>query len=153
MSNTSQASRNPAPSTGVDQVALYGNYDESVRRREAREDEKHRFYMKSVHKGSNIREDVPGEEMDVHNEDNRTITSGMDWKTLAVVAGSALGGLYLYNDRPQPTPQPPTVISAPVIPGGSQEGNFAVEVEIRDKITGEPIRVDWLNEETVRQTK
>lgn len=130
-----------------DKEYLYGRYQnqEDVANQQAnkRTSWQDSLDRKLRHKALDIPLD-PNDETDPVNVDNTktTTVSGLDWKHLAVLAATGLGGLGLFRFGGQSSPPvqlPPAPLVAPI-----GQGSYKTEIEIRDATTHKPIKVDWI---------
>lgn len=95
------------------------------------------YKRKLIHKSTDIPISPKVDDMNVDARKSYT-ASGLDWKHLAVIAATGLGGLGLFKFSPNPSA--PTTQQPPAI---SQD--YTTQIEIRDAITKKPIKIDWLN--------
>jgi hypothetical protein len=132
----------------IDKQNLYGRYmaQEDVDNALANAEKtwRDKLNRKMYHKALDIPDTDPtGDDLNVDNRKSTTV-SGMDWKHLAIIAATGLGGMGLYrlggNAQPATPPAAPPAVVSP-----SGQGSYKTEIEIRDAITHEPIKVDWID--------
>lgn len=139
----------------IDKQNLYGRYmaQEDINNALANSEKTWRDTLnrKMYHKSLDIPDSDPaGDDLNVDNRKSTTV-SGMDWKHLAIIAATGLGGMGLY--RLGGNAQPTTPIAAPpavTAPVGTApvSGSYRTEIEIRDAITHQPIKVGWVDGDT-----
>jgi len=130
----------------IDKQELYGKFQaqEDVDNTYAnnKRDWRDRLDQKLRHKALDIALDPTADNDPVNVDARRTVTnSGLDWKHLAIIAATGLGGAGLYqlgSHNTTPT-QPVPIVSAPDL-----TSQYKTEIEIRDAVTKKPIKIDWV---------
>lgn len=136
-----------ADPNAIDKNELYGKFqaqddadNEYHNGRRKWEDD---YKKKLIHKSTDMAITPETEDMNVDaRKSYSTSANGLDWKHLAVLAAAGLGTLGIFKFSPStPTPTTPPAISIPA----PIKQDYTTQIEIRDKLTGKPIKVDWIN--------
>lgn len=130
---------------------LYGVYqkqnDVDNNRNNARADWKDKTHQHVVAKSLDLAM-TEGEGMGDVTANKTYNHQGLTWQHLAVIALAGISSFGIFKFAPQQQPIQPTVVQQPV-PQINQPSpspsNVGYTVEIRDPLTHQPIRVDWIN--------